>query len=84
MCIRDRTMTTRCTTPSCGRFIHPTEHRGISLREAALLQTFPHNYMFEGNYGQTEQQIGNAVPVRMAMALGLVVMDLLRDEGCEE
>jgi DNA (cytosine-5)-methyltransferase 1 len=72
------TMTTRCTTPSCGRFIHPSEDRGLTLREAALLQTFPIDYSFHGSYGSVEQQIGNAVPPRLACALGLVVADLLR------
>ena len=67
------TITTKCTTPSCGRFVHPTEHRGISLREAALLQTFPPRYRFEGGHGSIERQIGNAVPVRLAEALGLAV-----------
>lgn len=71
------TMTTRCTTPSCGRFAHPSEDRGLTLREAALIQTFPANYKFEGRYGEVERQIGNAVPARMAEALGLVVARLL-------
>lgn len=71
------TMTTRCTTPSCGRFVHPTEDRGLTLREAALLQTFPVNYSFEGAYGAIERQIGNAVPVRLAEGLGLIVSGLL-------
>lgn len=70
------TMTSRCTTPACGSFIHPTEHRGITLREAALIQTFPPSYKFEGGYGQIERQIGNAVPVRLAYALGLIVTKL--------
>lgn len=68
------TMTTRCTTPSCGSFIHPTEDRGLSLREAAALQTFPHSYRWAGSYGSIERQIGNAVPVWMAEALGLAVL----------
>lgn len=63
------TLTTRCTTPACGRFLHPTRDRGITLREAALLQTFPGRYMFDGTYQSIEGQIGNAVPVRMAQAL---------------
>jgi len=76
------TMTTRCTTPSCGRFVHPTEDRGLTLREAAVLQTFPLGYQFCGNYGEVERQIGNAVPPRLARALGLVVAGLLtRAEG---
>ena len=71
------TMTTRCTTPSCGRFVHPTEHRAISLREAALLQTFPADYQFCGHHESMERQIGNAVPVRLAHALGLAVRQML-------
>ncbi len=77
------TMTTKCTTPSCGRFVHPTEHRGISLREAALLQTFPPRYRFVGTHGSIERQIGNAVPVRLAEALGLAVkrcIETVREE----
>lgn len=75
------TMTTRCTTPACGSFIHPTEHRGITLREAATIQTFPFDYRFSGSYGEIERQIGNAVPVRMAAVLGTVVSGLLRPMG---
>jgi len=71
------TMTTRCTTPSCGSFIHPRANRAISLREASLIQTFPRNYKFFGNYGDIERQIGNAVPVRMARALGLFAKQFL-------
>lgn len=71
------TMTTRCTTPACGTFVHPTEHRGLTLREAATFQTFPVSYRFSGNYGSIERQIGNAVPVRMAKGLGLIASAIL-------
>ncbi|MEU3452985.1 DNA cytosine methyltransferase [Micromonospora sp. NPDC006766] len=71
------TMTTRCATPACGSFIHPTEHRGLTLREAATFQTFPYSYRFSGDFGSIERQIGNAVPVRMAQALGEAVKALL-------
>lgn len=71
------TMTTRCTTPSCGRFVHPTKDRGLTLREAALLQTFPLSYNFEGTYGDVERQIGNAVPPKLAQALGTIIFGLL-------
>lgn len=77
------TMTTRCTTPACGSFIHPTEHRGITLREAATIQTFPFDYVFSGSYGEIERQIGNAVPVRMAKALGTVVSNLVTSSSAE-
>ena len=75
------TMTTRCTTPACGSFIHPTENRGITLREAALIQTFPKDYAFFGNYGQIEAQIGNAFPPRMAEGIGLALRRLLSGEA---
>jgi DNA (cytosine-5)-methyltransferase 1 len=70
------TMTTRCTTPSCGRFIHPYRDRGITLREAALLQSFPITYDFLGSHQSIERQIGNAVPVRLSHALAEVVKTL--------
>lgn len=62
LCGPSHTLTTRCTTPSCGAFVHPTENRGLSLREAALLQTFPRHYHFTGGYDAIERQIGNAIP----------------------
>jgi DNA (cytosine-5)-methyltransferase 1 len=71
------TLTTRCTTVSCGSFIHPTEHRGITLREAALIQTFPLGYRFEGGYDSIERQIGNALPVRLAAYVGRAVRAML-------
>lgn len=71
------TMTTRCTTPACGSFIHPTQNRGLSLREAAALQTFPDDYRWHGPYDSVERQIGNAVPVRMAEAIGRRVLAVL-------
>ncbi len=63
------TLTTRCTTPSCGQFIHPRADRGLTLREAATLQSFPPNYRFLGKHGEIERQIGNAVPVQVVRVL---------------
>ncbi len=74
------TLTTRCTTPACGRFGHPTENRGISLREAALLQTFPLSYTFKGTYGEIESQVGNAMPPRMAEGVSIAVIALTSNE----
>jgi DNA (cytosine-5)-methyltransferase 1 len=72
------TLTTRCTTPACGQFVHPREPRGITLREAAVLQSFPVAYIFRGNYGEIERQIGNALPVRLGEAVGLAIETLLQ------
>jgi DNA (cytosine-5)-methyltransferase 1 len=63
------TLTTGCTDLTRGRFVHPFQDRAITLREAALLQTFPRHYRFEGNKTQVARQIGNAVPVKMVEAL---------------
>jgi len=63
------TMTTACINPSKGRFVHPTQHHGITLRQAARIQTFPDNFVFEGGLIAAGQQIGNAVPVQLGVAL---------------
>ncbi len=48
------------------KFVHPTEDRYITPREAAVLQDFPIDYEFKGTLGQVQKQIGNAVPVGLA------------------
>ena len=58
------TITGGCINPSKGRFLHPEEDRAITLREAALLQSFPPTYVFSlkrGKYAAAEM-IGNALP----------------------
>ena len=71
------TLTSRCTDVYCGRFIHPEQDRGISLREAAALQTFGDDYEFFGkSIHENARQIGNAVPVRLAEALGHAIIDM--------
>ena len=63
------TMTTACINPSKGRFVHPTKHHGITVRQAARLQTFPDEFDFQGGLIAAGVQIGNAVPVLLAEAL---------------
>jgi len=61
------TMTSGCTTLSSGRFGHPEEDRTISVREAATIQTFPENYVFETEtIEKVCEMIGNALPCRFA------------------
>jgi DNA (cytosine-5)-methyltransferase 1 len=63
------TMTTACINPSKGRFVHPTEHHGITVRQAARMQTFPDDFVFSGGLTAAGRQIGNAVPVDLGAAL---------------
>lgn len=58
------TITGGCINPSKGRFLHPQQHRAITLREAALLQTFPKSYRFplDDNRYAVALLIGNALP----------------------
>ena len=68
------TMTTFCTGIGNGRFGHPEQDRAISLREAALIQTFPESYKFAANEKQISMTklstfIGNAVPVDLGKVI---------------
>lgn len=58
------TITTGCHNPSRGRFLHPEQDRAITMREAALLQTFPDTYKFSTKAGKEAiaAMIGNAIP----------------------
>jgi len=68
------TITTRCVSFSNGRFGHPKFHRAITVREAACLQGFPEDYVFEGGIKETARQVGNAVPPPLARWLaGLII-----------
>ena len=68
-------LTTRCISFSNGRFGHPDQNRAISVREAACLQTFPCDFVFEGNLSSRARQIGNAVPPLMALRVGKAFME---------
>jgi DNA (cytosine-5)-methyltransferase 1 len=70
-------LTCKCFSISNGRYGHPEQHRAISLREAARLQSFRDNFVF---YGGTQEevgnQIGNAVPVELARQLAVSLLEL--------
>lgn len=75
------TMTTLCFGFGNGRFGHPEQNRAISLREAALFQTFPETYNFvhpdkEITMKSVGKMIGNAVPVRLGEIIGLSILKL--------
>lgn len=71
------TITARCRTPSCGRFVHPEQDRGLSVREAALLQGFPKDFYFEGPFDDKYKQIGNAVSPIFSTRLAGHVLTML-------
>lgn len=74
------TITTQFTGFGNGRFGHPSQNRAISLREGALLQTFPRNYKFikpheDLNMGDVARMIGNAVPVKLGKVIGKSIVN---------
>jgi DNA (cytosine-5)-methyltransferase 1 len=80
------TMTTFCVGLSNGRFGHPSQDRAISLREAAILQSFPEQYDFIDEslpFSSTRiaKHIGNAVPVRLGQAIALSIKNHLKEHG---
>ena len=78
------TITTQFCYYSTGRFGHPEQNRAISVREGAMLQTFPGDYSLidEDNPAtvrELSRQIGNAVPVNLGRAIGLSLMGALNE-----
>ncbi len=72
------TMTAGCTSISKGRFGHPTQNRGLSVREAARLQSFDDDFVFCGKIGSMTQQVGNAVPPKLAEASGKIILKYMK------
>lgn len=71
------TIRTEFYKPEKGRYLHPVADRPITHREAARLQTFPDDFGFCGSKMDVARQIGNAVPVVLAQAVGAHVLSLL-------
>ena len=72
-------MTTRCISYSNGRFGHPEQDRAISIREAASLQTFPEDFVFEGSLNSQARQVGNAVPMLLSQRFGESILEQMRN-----
>ncbi|WP_426726074.1 DNA cytosine methyltransferase [Enterobacter cloacae complex sp. 342H5] len=73
------TITGGCTVLSKGRFGHPEENRTLSVREAARLQTFPDNFIFNTNFiDRVCQIIGNALPCKFAYHMSKACLDSLK------
>lgn len=62
----------------CNMYIHPWEARGLSPREAARIQTFPDDYVITGAQNMWYAQVGNAVPVKLAKAIGDGIMKFIK------
>lgn len=71
------TLRTALQNPSKGRYIHPEQHRVISLREAARLHSIPDNWQFAGEPYPIAAQIGNSVPPLLGMAVARAVRKAL-------
>jgi DNA (cytosine-5)-methyltransferase 1 len=74
------TITTQCFNFGTGRFGHPEQDRAITLREAALLQTFPRTYKFtpdgkDVHFSTVGRLIGNAVPPRLGEIIGISLLE---------
>jgi DNA (cytosine-5)-methyltransferase 1 len=77
----DKPAYTICAVPTNkahGMLAHPTEQRCLSIRECARLQGFPDDYVFKGNIFEQQRQIGNAVAVGKARAIGLAIIEALK------
>jgi DNA (cytosine-5)-methyltransferase 1 len=72
-----RSIITRFRDPKSGEYTHPEQHRTISIREAARIQSFPDWFVFEGSYTQQYDQVGNAVPPLLGRAVALELKALL-------
>jgi DNA (cytosine-5)-methyltransferase 1 len=77
------TITSGCFNPSKGRFLHPRDNRAITLREAALLQTFPAKYFFPTDAGKEALalMIGNALPPRFTQRHAREIVKSLKAAG---
>jgi len=62
------------------KFVHPKENRFITPREAARLQGFPDEWVFEGTLTSVQRQVGNAVPVPLATAVATAMLEF----GCAQ
>ncbi len=78
------TMTTFCNGIGNGRFGHPEQNRALSLREAAILQSFPESYQFTDKLenlksGAIAKHIGNAVPPKLGEVIGISIINHIKE-----
>lgn len=75
------TIRTEFFKPEKGRYLHPQQHRPITHREAARLQSFPDDFIFQGTKTEIARQIGNAVPPLLGQRIGEAVAATLDSAG---
>jgi len=75
------TITTQFFNYGSGRFGHPEQNRALSVREGALLQTFPENYDFGEvtSMATIGKHIGNAVPPRLGQVIGETIKEHIKN-----
>jgi len=75
------TIRTEFFKPEKGRYLHPSQHRPLTHREAARLQSFPDSFVFSGTKTEIARQIGNAVPPLLAAHIADAVYSLVVPSG---
>lgn len=79
------TITHYARNPASGRYTHPEQDRGLTAREAALLQSFPMGFEFAGNSDDIYRQIGEAVPPLFAAGIAVnMLIELISSEPSDE
>ena len=69
-----------CITGDMRKVFHFNQNRALTGRELARIQTFPDDFIFKGNAGKVQQQIGNAVPPKLALQIANSVKEVLDNE----
>ena len=79
------TITQYARNPASGRYSHPEQDRGLTIREAARLQSFPDGYLWNGSLGDNFKQIGEAVPPLLALAIATqIALTIKKQEDNEQ
>lgn len=79
------TLTQYSRNPASGRFTHPEQNRGLTIREAARLQSFPDSFYFHGSLDHCFKQIGEAVPPLLSVAIATqILLEMATSSRLEE
>ena len=64
----------------CNMYIHPTQARGLTPREATRIQSYPDDYFFRGSFTKTYMQVGNSVPPLLSEVIALALYEQLKGD----